>query len=106
MDAEGFVYSFDFKPKSTDMASFGKIEMTSDVNISDQYTIINNQIYFSEVPQIIVFNTSIQKSIITETKLMYQDANSSWKEASINFDTEVANARFNFQTEGEKMYAG
>ena len=106
MDAEGFVYSFDFKPKSTDMASFGKIEMTSDVNISDQYTIINNQIYFSDVPQIIVFNKSIQKSIITETKLMYQDANSSWKEVNINFDTEVANARFNLETEGKKSSDG
>lgn len=105
-DAEGFVYSFDFSPKSTDMVPFGKIEMQSDVDISNQYTTINNQIYLSEAPQTIVFNTSIPKSIITQTTVMYQDANSSWKEIGITMDPEVANARFSLDTEGKKGVDG
>lgn len=100
-DAEGFVYSFDFSPKSSDMAPFGKIEILSDVDISDQYTTINNQIYLSEAPQTIVFNTSIPKSIITQVQLMYQDANSSWNEVGITFDQDAANARFSLDTEGK-----
>ncbi|HNR44223.1 MAG TPA: hypothetical protein PLI06_00545 [Methanofastidiosum sp.] len=105
-DAEGFVYSFDIAPKSADMAPFGKIEILSDVDISDQDTAIDNQIYLSEAPQILVFNTSIPKSIITQIQLMYQDANSSWKEVEIIFDPEVANARFALETEGKKSLDG
>ena len=105
-DAEGFVYSFDFSPKSTDMVPFGKIEMQSDVDISDQSTTINNQIYLSDAPQTIVFNTSIPKSIITQIQFMYQDTNSSWKEVAITFDPEVANARFSLDTEGRKGIDG
>lgn len=84
------------------MTAFGRIGITSDVDITDQYTTISNQIYLSDAPQTIVFNTSIPKSIITETKLMYQDANSSWEEVGITFDPEVSNARFSLNTAGMK----
>jgi len=84
------------------MTAFGRIGITSDVDITDQYTTISNQIYLSDAPQTIVFNTSIPKSIITETKLMYQDANSSWEEVGITFDPEVSNARFSLDTAGMK----
>ena len=97
-DAEGFVYSFDIAPKSPNMVPFGKIEILSDVDISDQDTTINNQIYLSDAPQTIVFNTSIPKSIITQIQLMYQDANSSWNEVAITLDPEVSNARFSLDT--------
>jgi len=101
-DAEGFVYSFDIAPKSADMVPFGKIEILSDVDISDQYTTINNQIYLSDAPQTIVFNTSIPKSIITQIQLMYQDSNSSWNELGITLDPEVSNARFSLDTAERK----
>jgi len=105
-DAEGFVYSFDFAPKSPDMVPFGKIEILSDVDISDQDTTINNQIYLSDAPQTIVFNTSIPKSIITQIQLMYQDANSSWNEVAITLDPEVSNARFSLDTAERKSSDG
>lgn len=101
-DAEGFVYSFDIAPKSPDMVPFGKIEILSDVDISNQDTTINNQIYLSEAPQTLVFNTSIPKSIITQIQLMYQDANSSWNEVAITLDPEVSNARFSLDTAERK----
>lgn len=104
--AEGFVYSFDFSPKSPDMAPFGKIEMVSSIDISDQLTTINNQIYLSDAPQTIVFNTSIPKSIITKVQVMYQDVNSSWTEVGVTFDPDVANARFSLDTEGKKGLDG
>ncbi len=84
------------------MVPFGKIEILSDVDISDQDTTINNQIYLSEAPQTLVFNTSIPKSIITQIQLMYQDANSSWNEVAITLDPEVSNARFSVDTAERK----
>ncbi|KYC44982.1 MAG: hypothetical protein APG12_01490 [Candidatus Methanofastidiosum methylothiophilum] len=88
------------------MAPFGRIEMTTDVDISDQLTNINNQIFLSEAPQTIVFNTSIPKSIITQVQMMYQDSNTSWKEVIVDFDPEVANARFSIDTEGKRNPSG
>ncbi len=84
------------------MVPFGKIEILSDVNISDRDTTINNQIYLSEAPQTLIFNTSIPKSIITQIQLMYQDANSSWNEVAITLDPEVSNARFSLDTAERK----
>ena len=84
------------------MVPFGKIEILSDVDISDQDTTINNQIYLSEAPQTLVFNTSIPKSIITQIQLMYQDANSSWNEVATTLDPEVSNARFSVDTAERK----
>ncbi|MCC7573222.1 MAG: hypothetical protein KO464_07505 [Candidatus Methanofastidiosum sp.] len=80
------------------MIPFGEIEILSDVDISEQYTTISNKINLSDAPQTIIFNTSIPKSIITQVQLIYQDANSSWKEVAITLDPEVSNARFSFDT--------
>jgi len=87
------------------MAPFGKIEILSDIDISEQKTTIKNQIYLSDAPQTIVFNTSIPKSI-NQVQLMYQDANNSWKEVPVTFDPEVLNTKFSFDTEGKKRLDG
>ncbi|NMC59396.1 MAG: hypothetical protein GYA51_08455 [Candidatus Methanofastidiosa archaeon] len=106
INAQGFLYSFNISSESEDILSLAQMDIITNVDISDQYIILNNQVYLSNAPQLIVFDTTIPQSSINQIQFMYQDTNSSWTEVPITLDPNSQNARFTFDTTGKNSIDG
>ena len=58
-NAQGFVYSFNVLSESLDIASSAKFDLAADVDIDEQYIILNNEILsFNDLEPVIRFEPS------------------------------------------------
>ncbi|HOC77466.1 MAG TPA: hypothetical protein PLO36_04790 [Methanofastidiosum sp.] len=104
--AQGFVYSFNVLSDSSDIASLAKVDIITDIDISEEFIMLNNELYLSNSPQFLVFETSIPKTSINQVEFMYKDLNSSWQTVPVTLETDAPNVRFTLDTTDKSSLNG